>query len=83
MRQITVRGIPEDLQREIQSRARANGESLNKSVIRLLKQAVGLDRPEKKKRDLSTLAGKWESGEAAEFERNVRVFEAIDEDLWK
>ena len=83
MRQITVRGIPEDLQRELQSRARANGESLNKSVIRLLKQAVGLDRPEKKKRDLSTLAGKWESGEAAEFERNVRVFEAIDEDLWK
>ena len=56
MRQITVRGIPEDLQREIQSRARANGESLNKSVIRLLKQAVGLDRPEKKKRDLSALA---------------------------
>ena len=83
MRQITVRGIPGDLQREIQSRARANGESLNKSVIRRLKQAVGLDRPEKKKRDLSALAGKWESGEAAEFERNVRVFEAIDEDLWK
>ena len=83
MRQITVRGNPEDHQREIQSRARANGESLNKSVIRHLKQAVGLDRPEKKKWDLPALAGKWESGEAAEFERNVRVFEAIDEDLWK
>lgn len=83
MRQITVRGIPDDLQREIQSRARAHGESLNKSVIRLLKQAVGLDRPAKKKRDLSALAGKWEAGEAAEFERNVRVFETIDEDLWK
>ena len=83
MRQITVRGIPEDLQREIQSRARAHGESLNKSVIRLLKQAVGLDRPEKKKRDLSALAGTWGSREATEFERNVRVFEAIDEDLWK
>jgi plasmid stability protein len=83
MRQITVRGIPDDLQREIQSRAQAHGESLNKSVIRLLKQAVGLDRPEKKKRDLSTLAGKWEAGEAEEFERNVRVFETIDEDLWQ
>lgn len=83
MRQITVRSIPEDLQREIQSRARARGESLNKSVIRLLKQAVGLDRPEKKKRNLSAMAGKWGAREATEFERNVRIFETIDEDLWK
>ena len=83
MRQITLRGIPEDLKREIQSRARARGESLNKSVIRLLRQAVGLDRPERKKRDLSALAGKWGSREATEFERNVRVFETIDADLWQ
>ena len=83
MRQITVRGIPEELEREIQSRARAHGESLNKSVIRLLKQAVGLDRPEKKKRDLSALSGKWGSAETAQFESNVRIFDAIDEDLWK
>ena len=83
MRQITVRGIPEDLQREIQSRARAEGESLNKAVIRLLKQAVGLDRPQRRKRDLSALNGRWDSKEAAEFNDNVRVFDAIDEDLWK
>jgi hypothetical protein len=48
-----------------------------------LKQAVGLDRPQKKKRDLSTVAGKWETREATEFDRNVRVFDAIDEDLWR
>jgi plasmid stability protein len=83
VKQITVRSIPEDLQREIQARALARGESLNKSVIRLLRQAVGLDRAEKKKRDLSALVGKWGASEAAEFERNMRAFETIDEDLWK
>ena len=83
MRQLTVRGIPEELELEIQSRAQADGESLNKAVIRLLKQAVGLDRPQRRKRDLSVLNGKWDSEEAAEFDDNVRVFEAIDEELWK
>ncbi len=83
MRQITVRAIPKDLEREIEAQARAHGESLNKSVIRLLKQAVGLDRPQKKKRDLSSVAGKWGTREATEFDRNVRVFDAIDEDLWR
>ena len=83
MRQITVRGITDDLQREIQSRARSHNESLNKAVIRLLMQAVGLDRPDKKKRDLSDLAGSWGESEASEFEQNVRVFETIDEDLWQ
>ena len=83
MRQITVRGIPEELEREILSRAQADGESLNKAVIRLLKQAVGLDRPQRRKRDLSALNGKWDAEEAAEFDDNVRVFEAIDEELWK
>lgn len=83
MRQITVRAIPDDLGREIEAQARAHGESRNKSVIRLLKQAVGLDRPTRKKRDLSAFAGKWAEREAAEFDGNVRVFETIDEDLWK
>ena len=83
MRQITVRGIPEDLEREIEARARAHGESLNKSVIRLLKQAVGLERPDRKKRDLSAVAGKWGSREASEFERNAGIFETIDEELWR
>ena len=83
MRQITVRGIPKELEQEIEARARAHGESLNKSVIRLLKQAVGLDRPQKKKRDFSALAGKWGARESSEFERNVRLFETIDEEVWK
>ena len=83
LNQITVRAIPDELKREIESRAQADGESLNKSVIHLLKQAVGLDRPERKKRDLSAFAGTWTEAEAAEFDRSVRIFDTIDEDLWK
>ena len=36
-----------------------------------------------RKRDLSDLAGTWSDEEAAEFEANTRVFEQIDDEMWK
>jgi len=83
MRQMTVRAIPDALQYEIESRASQAGESMNKTVIRLLKQAVGLDRPEPKKRDLSAIAGTWSAQESDEFDENTRIFEQIDQELWR
>jgi len=83
MKQLTLRSIPEELQQAIKSQARTHGESLNKSAIRLLKQAVGLDRPSRKKRDLSAIAGCWSAREGEEFEGHMRVFEALDEELWQ
>ena len=56
---------------------------MNKTVIRLLKQAVGLDRPEPKKRDLSAIAGTWSAQESDEFDENTRIFEQIDQELWR
>ncbi len=44
---------------------------------------MGTKNAGSKKRDLSRLAGSWSEEEADEFEQNVRVFENIDEDIWK
>ena len=62
--------------------ARASGESLNRTLIRLLREAVGLN-PTRKKRDLSALAGTWSQEEADEFDREVRQFGEIDDELWR
>ncbi len=83
MRQMTVRAIPDELQDEIETRARRAGESMNKTVIRLLKQAVGLDRPERKKRDLSAIAGTWSAQESDEFNEHTHIFQQIDQELWR
>ena len=72
--QTTIRGIPEDLEHALRERARRSGESLNQTLIRLLREAVGLNPPHKK-RDLSALAGTWSREEADEFDRQVRWFE--------
>ena len=69
--QTTVRGIPSDLEHHLRERARASGESLNRTLIRLLREAVGMN-PTRKKRDLSALVGTWSQEEADEFDREVR-----------
>lgn len=77
--QTTIRGIPKDLEHALRERARKPGESLNSAVIRLLREAVGLNPPHRK-RDLSALAGTWSPEEADEFDRQIRQ---IDEGIWR
>ena len=72
--QTTIRGIPKDLEHALRERARRSGESPNRTIIRLLGEAVGL-KPPRKKRDLSALAGTWSPEEADEFDRQVRWVE--------
>ena len=84
MRQITVRSIPEELLREIREHARREGVSMNQAVVRLLKRATGLEvAGDRKRRDLSRIAGTWTSEQAAEFDRVVEGFEALDEEMWR
>lgn len=80
--QTTIRDIPDDLEHALRQRARRSGESLNRTMVRLLREAVGLNPP-RKKRDLSALAGTWSQEEADEFDRQVRRSEQIDAELWR
>lgn len=82
MTQITLRNLPEDLDREIRNRAKAEGLSLNRTIVRLLKEATGIEI-RKRKRDLSNLAGTWTETEAEDFESHVKIFEELDREIWK
>ncbi len=83
MKQITVRNIPEELEKEIRRIARERGISINKTIHELLGEALGIDKSSGKKRDLSEFAGFWDEEEAEEFEKATEVFERVDEELWK
>jgi hypothetical protein len=82
MSQITLRQLPDNLERQIRRLADENNTSINKTIIRLLHRALGLTPGEDKKRDLSEIAGSWSAGEVREFEENLRIFEKIDEEIW-
>ena len=87
MKQITLRGIPGDIERMIKREAERKGLSLNKAFISLLEKATGAkERVQKRKfqhHDLDRLCGIWTKREAEEFTKNVEFQRMVDEDLWK
>lgn len=68
MKQLTLRDIPEDIEREIRRIAREQGTSINKTVRELHCEAIGIEHSSDRKRDLSDFTGFWDDEEAAVVE---------------
>ena len=86
MKQITIRGIPEDVKQTVQHEAQVRGVSLNKAIIALLEKAVGGKTGQKKHalhHDLDHLAGIWSREESAAFEKTLKSQRKVDAELWK
>jgi hypothetical protein len=82
---ITLRNLSPELGRVIRQHARAFHTSLNRAVISLLEERVGLARRRETTlyHDLDHLAGSWTKQEAAAFEKALARQRAIDEELWQ
>jgi DNA polymerase III delta subunit len=85
MKTVTIRGIDEELDRAIKSRAQQNNLSANQWILQALKKVTGTGREPgfKEYHDLDALAGGWTKEEAAAFKKHTHVFGRIDEDVWK
>ena len=87
MKQITLRGIPADVERMIKREAEDKRLSLNKAFISLLEKATGRKEKVQKRKflhhDLDHLCGIWTKREAEEFLKSVEFQRTIDEGLWK
>jgi hypothetical protein len=83
MSQITLRDLPEPLEREIRREAHRQSSSLNRTIIGILEKGLGLESRLNKKRDLASLAGTWDEAALAEFQDATSVFEMIDSENWQ
>ena len=86
MKNFTIRGVDEKLERALKERAQHEHMSMNKLVIRILqKNLIKEEETEVLKTydDLDHLAGTWSEAETREFERYIAPFEQIDEEMWK
>ena len=87
MKQITLRGIPVEIERMIEREAEKNGLSLNKAFISLLEKNTGAKGKMRKGKslhhDLDHLCGIWTRSETDEFTRNIEFQRKIDEALLK
>ena len=85
MRVITLRNIPPDVAELIEASSERSGLSLNKTVIRLLQESLGVTgavAPPRRHDDLDELAGTWTEKEALEFDRSLAGQRQIDRELW-
>jgi hypothetical protein len=82
---ITLRNIPPPLQEVIRRRAGMDGLSLNKTVIRMLEEAVGQRTAACREvhYDLDHLAGTWSEEEAAAFDEALAEQRRVDPELWR
>ena len=87
MKQITLRGIPENVKKTARKEAERKGLSLNKAYISLLDRAVTGTTQEKKRKviyhDLDHFAGLWSREDSAAFDKKLKAQRKVDEELWK
>lgn len=85
MMQLTVRDVDERLSSALKQEAAARGLSVNRLVLQLLRESVGLSSSREPTlfTDLDHLAGSWSDEEAAEFERQLAGQRAVDDELWR
>jgi len=86
--QISLRGVDTALREALAAEARRRGLSLNRALLALLREAVGLDdrRGGGAKRrfgDLDHLAGTWDAATAKGVLKETAKLRRIDGELWR
>ncbi|MFZ0428922.1 MAG: hypothetical protein WAO20_12465 [Acidobacteriota bacterium] len=77
-RQLTVRGVPDEVGLRLDTISRAKGKSVNRLVLEILEAAVSVDeRRERLKRYVT-----WTEQDLREFEEILETQRKIDDELW-
>lgn len=83
MKNLTVRNVDSSLAKALDRERRRTGNSLNQTVLDLLRGALGISKAGPYTNGLRKLAGGWTESEHDVFEAACQDFEVIDQDLWK
>lgn len=83
MKALTVRNVPKKLADALAHERRRRGQSLNKTVLDVLGEGLGLTGVEGRRNGLGALAGTWSSADLVQFETAIAASEQIDDELWK
>ena len=85
--QLTIRGVDPELKERLSRQAAERDMSVNRLVLRLLRQGTGAASPDVEPQaaydDLDHLAGCWSAEEGERFDEALRAQKAIDEDMWR
>jgi plasmid stability protein len=78
-KQLTIRGVSEDLASRLESLAEDRGQSVNATVLEILEGAMGVEGRLERLRRYAT----WTETDLEEVERAVAAQRTVDDELWK
>lgn len=83
--QLTIRSLGSRLRAALEREATRRGQSLNKTVLALLTERLGLadSAAPVEYDDLDELAGTWSKSEARRFDEALRSQRQVDPKLWQ
>ena len=83
--QLTIRSIGSRLRTAIEHEAARRGQSLNKTVLALLAERLGLtdSGAQIEHDDLDELAGTWSKSDANRFDEALHAQRQVDAKLWR
>ena len=85
MKSITIHGLDEHLDRTIRNLAAREGLSINKTIKKVLRRALGLDDQSKtmRREQFADLFGTWTKQDIEEFQANTADFSNVDLSEWQ
>lgn len=78
-KQLTVRGVPDEVADRLSRLSKGRSRSLNATVVEILASAVGFDQ----RRERLSRYATWTDDDVAEFDRALAAQRVIDADLWR
>jgi plasmid stability protein len=78
-KQLTIRGVPDDIARKLDRLSRAQGHSVNATVLQILNGALGTAPRRARLARYAT----WTADDADQVEKAVAAQRVIDDTLWR
>lgn len=78
-KQLTIRGVSEEVGQRLEKLSRAKGQSLNATVVNILEAAVGVDERRRRLARYTT----WTQEDLEEFSAAFAAQRTIDDPLWR
>ena len=78
-KQLTIRGVPDEVGQRLERLSEARGQSVNSTVLHILEAAVGVDERRKRLARYAT----WTPEDQAEFNEALTFQRMVDGSFWR
>ncbi|MEK6558376.1 MAG: hypothetical protein AABZ14_08785 [Candidatus Margulisiibacteriota bacterium] len=82
---ITIRNIDNQLNEILKQNAKKNNLSLNRWLLQVLNRVAGNEKNVQLQthHELDALSGGWSKKDVQAFDKNTKLFEQVDGEIWK